>query len=104
MWLKEEDLEKLKLDIYLHGLCHEWVKDNYKENDKAIIISEFNEDFGVTTLIHCCILRDNKFIDVRGETDDINEILEPFDYFDYEMFSYNDLETFLEMINILINS
>ena len=37
MWLKEEDLEKLKLDIYLHGLCYEWVKDNYKENDKAII-------------------------------------------------------------------
>lgn len=68
MRLNEEKLEKLGLDNYLHGDCDEWVLENFKEGDVAVIWNEYNEDIDKVCLVHCYIKRGNLFIDVRGET------------------------------------
>lgn len=101
MWLLEEELENLKLDIYLHGICHQWVKENYKENDEIIILTEIDYETGRIFLIHCCLFRNEEYLDVRGNTNDLEEVLEGFDYYNYEENKINNLEEFMKIINDL---
>lgn len=72
--------ESLEYDDYLHGSCHQWVLDNYMPGDKIFVITDYDYDIEDYALVHCGIYRDNQYIDVRGCMDDIDEVLEEFDY------------------------
>ena len=39
IWINEDILEKISEESvkYLHGECHEWVKNHFKEGDKALV-------------------------------------------------------------------
>ena len=65
---------------YLHGHCDKWVLENYQDGDIPVIWNEFNEEIKKVCLIHCYIIRNGKYIDVRGETEHIEDIKEGFDY------------------------
>jgi hypothetical protein len=103
IWVDEEILELISEDAiqYLHGSCHEWVKNNYKENDQIIMITELNEETGITKLIHCCLKRNEQYKDIRGLTPEFDDILEGFDYFDYDLIEFNNLNAFKNAINNL---
>lgn len=84
---------------YLHGNCHLWVENNYQEGDKCVAILEEREGFDTMCLMHACLLRDSKFVDVRGATSDFNAILEAFDWGDYEVVECDSLEQFKGILN-----
>jgi hypothetical protein len=44
--------------------------------------------------MHCCLYRDGKYVDVRGETDDLDDVLDSFDYGEFNYEEYNDLKAF----------
>lgn len=96
MWLSEEELECVNPDLidYLHGKCNEWVFNNYKNGDNILIISEFSYEINKECLVHCCLIRGNSYIDVRGETSNLDDILDGFDYNDYSVLACEDLNSF----------
>lgn len=80
MWITGEelaDIDDMKYS-YLHGWCNEWAAEHYKQGDK--ILSIIQQDDDVVGLLHCCLLRDGKYVDVRGETGDFDDVLDDFDY------------------------
>lgn len=83
---------------YLHGKCHEWVNKHYQIGDTCIAILEEREGIDTMCLLHSCLLRDESFIDVRGETRDFNDIIEAFDYGDFEIVAYDNLEGFNDLM------
>lgn len=84
---------------YLHGHCDEWVLENYQEGDIPVIWNHFNEEIGRVSLIHCYIIRDGKYVDVRGETTNIEDVEEGFDYYyDNDTYECNSLEEYKMMI------
>jgi hypothetical protein len=102
-WIEEEIIELIDntQTRYLHGNCQDWVKTHFKEGDKALVSLELNEETGTNYLIHCCIIRDGSYIDVRGITDDFDYVLEGFDYYNHEKFEFDNLEDFIKFINNL---
>ena len=87
---------------YLHGHCDEWVLENYQEGDIPVIWNEYNEDMGKVVLIHCYIIRNGKYLDIRGETDDIEDIEDGFDYgYDNGKYQCADLEEYKRMIRMI---
>lgn len=106
MWcegLNPEDWDEIhdsdELDNYLHGKCDEWVLENYKEGDIPVIWNEFDEEIGKVSLIHCYLIRNGLYIDVRGETDDIEKIKDGFDYgYENDTYECKDLEEYKAMI------
>lgn len=84
---------------YLHGHCDEWVLENYQDGDIPVIWNEFNENIGKVALIHCYIIRGDKFLDVRGETEWLEDIEEGFDYWhDNDIYHCKDLDEYKMMI------
>ena len=84
---------------YLHGACDEWVLANYKEGDIPVIWSDYDEEMGKVVLIHCFLIRDGKYLDVRGETESIEDIEDGFDYWSEDDKYYcADLNEFKRMI------
>jgi len=67
-------------DEYLHGSCHLWVLDNYRPGDKIFVMTDFDYDINGYALVHCGLLRNGKYVDVRGEMDSEKEVLDEFDY------------------------
>lgn len=104
MWCDGLELEEWeeKYDdesIYLHGKCDEWVLENYQEGDIPVIWNEYDEDMGKVVLIHCYIIRNGKYVDIRGETDDIEDMEEGFDYgYDTGKYLCENLEEYKRMI------
>jgi len=97
-----EDLHEDDEKNYLHGYCDEWVLQNYKDGDIAVIWNNFNEEMKKVTLIHCYIIRNGKYLDVRGETDDIEDIKDGFDYYpDNDEYHCNNLEEYKQMIRTI---
>jgi hypothetical protein len=95
----EERAELNGDDAYLHGNCEEWVLDHYQHGDIPVIWNHFDESVGKVCLIHCFIKRENKYVDVRGETDDIEDIEEGFDYcYDSDKYYCRDLDDYKCMI------
>ena len=83
----------------LHGYCHEFVKNHYKENDKCVAILEYRNQ--TLCLMHCFLKRNNMYIDVRGETTSFYDILDGFDYGEYQVKEYNNLTEFENLLKIL---
>lgn len=85
MWCKGmsyedwEDTVSEETLTYLHGKCNEWAIQNYQNGDSFLVIYGLNEYFEVAFLIHCCLIRNGMYVDVRGETDDYDTVLESFD-------------------------
>lgn len=92
----EEKYENSVEFEYLHGFCHEFVISNYQENDKCIAILEYRDN--LLCLIHSCLKRDDKFVDVRGETTEFNDVLDVFDYCEYFVNTYNSLTEFKQLL------
>lgn len=86
-------------DIYLHGKCDEWVLENFKPGDIAVIWNEFNPHINRVCIIHCYIKRNNGYVDVRGFTKDLQEIQEPYDWYpDNSTYECTDIEEFKQII------
>lgn len=105
MWYNGLDLEEWKDSYskkesnYLHGNCDEWVLGHFQEGDIAVIWNEFNEDIQRVALIHCYIVRDGKYLDIRGETENIEDVEEGFDYWnDNDKYECNSLEEYKRII------
>ena len=64
---------------YLHGLCTEWVADHCREGDKVLLIIALDGDYSVDHLVHCCLIRNGVYIDVRGVTINFDDVVEGFD-------------------------
>lgn len=79
---------------YLHGYCDDWVNENYQSGDRCVAILEEREDIDTMCLMHSCLLRNGNYVDVRGETEDFSDIIEAFDYGDFEVFEFDTLEEF----------
>ncbi len=105
MWCDGLDLEEWeelhehdKID-YLHGHCDEWVLEHFQDGDIAVIWNEFREEIGKVALIHCYIVRNGKYLDVRGETESIEDVEEGFDYgCDNDTYECCSLEEYKRMI------
>lgn len=94
-----EELHESDKKNYLHGHCDEWVLENYQEGDIPVIWNEFNGELEKVCLVHCYIIRDGKYIDVRGETENIEDIEEGFDcWSDNDTYHCKDLEEYKKMI------
>lgn len=74
------DESKLTEDDYLHGFCYQWVFENYEDGDEIFVMTDYDPDIKDYALLHCGLMRDGKFVDVRGEMETKEEVLEPFDY------------------------
>lgn len=81
----------------LYDESHLWVRQNYQKGDECFVIIKYNEQKKARSLVHAYLLRD-KFLDVRGGTDDFDKIIEPFDCGDYETFGFNTLEQFINFV------
>lgn len=87
MWCNNLTLEAWQDQVsyeeycYLHGFCNDWVYNNFKDGDKILLLYALNEEFTVEHLIHCCLIRNGLYVDVRGETDDWNKMIDGFDDF-----------------------
>lgn len=68
------------INYFKYGGCHIWALDTYKKGDKFFIITDFDDNIDSYCLVHCGLFRNNKYIDVDTITNDINDIL---DYYDY---------------------
>ena len=79
----DEDTEMNDYDM--HGACHEWAWRNWKRGDKFFVLLEYDEDIESEALLHCGRFRNGMFIDAEVQSDDIDDILENFDYGDYDM-------------------
>lgn len=103
-WEEEASDEEL---LYLHGKCDTWVLENYKEGDIAIIWNTFDDDLGKVVLIHCYIKRGNKYLDVRGDTENEDLIEEGFEDFyisDVGKLYCSSLEEYKSWLEKILNS
>lgn len=89
-WEEEHDDES----IYLHGCCDDWLNEHYQPGDKCIALTEYSYEIKRLCLMHCCLYRDGKYVDVRGETDDLDDVIDGFDYGEFNYEVYDDLKAF----------
>ena len=59
-----------------HSFPDDWIAKNFKDGDKVMLIFTGDDDTGEDAFLHCCLMRDGKYMDVRGETDDLEEVLD----------------------------
>ena len=90
--------------VFLHGMCNEWVADNYQAGDRALVIIALDEYFEPKQLMHCCLIRNGVYVDVRGETDSFDDLLESFeDWYDEEYTNIVDCESLDDFYTVLRN-
>lgn len=83
----------------VHGGCDEWALNNYKEGDTLVVWNQYNYDLEKVELIHCYIIRNDLYVDARGETDDFDELIDEFDYdIDNGHYKCKDINEFKKMI------
>lgn len=92
-WEAKYDSDMLIISS-LHGECHKWVIRNYSKGDECIIISQYEPEVGKVCLLHCCLRRDGYYLDVRGGTKNFDDVLDAFDYGEYNVDTYNTLDDF----------
>lgn len=88
-----------KLNMLLHGYCHTWAVMHFNTTDIIRCILE-NRD-SKTGLVHCFLIRDGYFIDVRGKTKSMDNILESFDYGEFWMEDFTNLRAFNDFLKTL---
>lgn len=92
---------------YMHGYCHEWALDHYRNGDKFFIVLDYNYDIESSVLIHAGLYRNKKYIDATHRVNDILDILDDeedgFDYNDPEVqiLTYNEYINFLKDFNLI---
>lgn len=79
---------------YLHGYCQDWVIENYQKGDKIIVFQEYDYDIDETCMGHSVLFRNGKYVDVRGEMDDVDEVLDEFDFTDDDVLEFKTLPAF----------
>jgi hypothetical protein len=95
-WEEKYDYDE-KVMGYLHGNCEKWVIENYQEGDIPVAVLEDRES-GVG-LMHSFLKRNGMFLDIRGETEDFGDVLEAFDYGEYRVVEYPNLQAFAKEMN-----
>ena len=94
-WYKKyENLDGKDITIYLHGCCSVWVNEHYRRGDKCIAILEEREGIKTKCLMHACLFRKGKYVDVRGGTEDFDDVIDAFDYGEFEVVEFGTLEEF----------
>lgn len=88
---KYDSTEKMR---FLHGRCDQWLNSYFQEGDKCIAITEYRNELDGLGLLHCCLLRNGKYKDVRGETENFQDVLDTFDYGEYNIETYDCLKDF----------
>lgn len=78
-WYDKYDTNE-KIMRNLHGKCDEWALKNYKHGDTFIIWNHYNEELEKVSLVHCFLKRNDMYVDVRGETTNIELVKEGFEY------------------------
>lgn len=68
----------------LHGMCHQWAWDNWQEGDSFFTLTEWDDDLEQEALLHCGLIRNGVFIDAQVQSTNIDDILENFDYGDFD--------------------
>jgi hypothetical protein len=96
-WSDKYD-EDEEVNKYLYGYCHQWVINHYQEGDKCVALLESREGFNTMCLMHACLIRDGKYLDIRGATSHLYDILEAFDWGDYEVVECDDLDSFKDIL------
>ena len=81
---------------YLRGNCEQWVINNYQDGDKCVaILKNLN-------LVHCCILRDEQYWDIRGNTYDFENVTNGLEYGEFEIFdTLEEFKVLLEDIDTI---
>ena len=100
MFRDELDLDEEEEDL-LHGKCNIFVNKIFKPGDTIIALVEMDYDLERPALLHSFILRNNKYIDVRGSTNNIDDILDSFDYGDFQEFQFSSLSEFNKFLQDL---
>ena len=106
MWCDGSDLETWEenhedVSQYLHGICDEFVTENYLLGDICIAITEWRDDIQKYGLMHACLFRNGKYVDIRGDTEKFSDVLDGFDYGEFSVEKYETLETFEKRIHWL---
>lgn len=96
-----EEISDEKTIGYLHGHCDDWVNENYVKGDKCVAITEYRDEIETICLMHSCLLRNNQYIDVRGETENFDDIIDAFDYGEFDVEVYETLDSFNERLKEL---
>lgn len=78
----EEKYESSPKYIYLHGKCHEFALNYSEPTDKFCVWTCYSDELERVTLLHCFIIRENYFIDIRGVTDNKQAVYEGFEDWD----------------------
>lgn len=88
---------------WLHGDCHQWVINNYQIGDIILAIIEYDFDLDTDCLGHALIIRNGKYLDVRGYMNTIEEVLEEFDFdadSTIKFYTLDEFKEWLDLINI----
>lgn len=96
----EYDLTDKELS-YLHGQCDEYAINHFQTGDKIIALVEYDYDIEQPALLHAFLLHNNEYLDIRGNTSNINEILEDFDYGNFQEFIFDNIEDFKNFLDDL---
>ena len=75
----------------MHGYCHEWALDHYKNGDKFFVVLDYDYDIESEALVHAGLYRNKKYIDATHKVNDIWEILDD----EEDGFEYNDPEVLI---------
>jgi hypothetical protein len=95
----DEKYDSTDEESFLHGECNIWLNQHYEKGDKCVALTEQRECG--TSLMHCCLLRNGEYIDVRGNTDNIDDVIDAFDYGWYNIETYETLDDFNERMREL---
>ena len=76
--------ESYEDDENLHGSCHQWAWDNWQEGDSFFTLTEWDDELGQEALMHCGLIRNGVFMDAHVQSTNIDDILENFDYGDFD--------------------
>ena len=93
----EEDLTDEE-DYFLHGNCHQWCINNFKSGDEIIALVEYDEDIEKDALLHSFIKRNGQFCDVRGCTNNFDNILDIFDYGEFDDYVFKSVDAFKKFL------
>ena len=99
-WCEKHDYDEETMN-YLHGNCDKWVNEQYQNGDKCVAILEEREDIEMMCLMHSCLLRNGNYVDVRGKTEDFYNIIEAFNYGEFQVMEYDTLEEFNDLMKEL---
>lgn len=98
--LVEKDLD------FVHKICNKWTIDNYQQGDKIVLLLDeylYEEGYLSICIIHSCLIRNGFFMDIRGWTSSLEDLLTDFDYSNYIEIRFNDIMSFKKFLKYQLN-